>query len=76
MTMTVTELRANIYKIMDNIVKTGQPIDIERSGKKLRIIPINNPPEGKLNRLIARPEAITGSPEDFTHLDWSQEWRP
>lgn len=77
MTITVTELRSNIYKIMDNILTTGQPVEIERAGKILRIIPlVDRHPESKLNRLISRPEAITGSPEDFTHFDWSDEWKP
>jgi hypothetical protein len=77
MPITVTELRADIYNIMDNILKTVQPIEIERSGKKLRIVLYENQhqPVGKLNQLIARPDAITGSPEDFTHRDWSHEWQ-
>ena len=78
MPITVTELRADIYNIMDNILKTGQPIEIERSGRKLRIVPYENRHQaaGKLSQLILRPEAITGSPEDFTHIDWSHEWHP
>lgn len=80
MTISATKLRANIYNIIDNIIKTGHPIDIERAGKKLRIslVSSNKPKdgEGKLSKLIPRPEAITGSPEDFTHIDWSHEWNP
>jgi hypothetical protein len=78
MLISVTELRANIYNIVDDVLRTGQPVDIERGGKKLRIMPISNEAAvtGKLNKLIARPEAITGSPEDFTHIDWSHEWNP
>lgn len=79
MAISVTELRTNIYNIVDEIIKTGQPVDIERAGKRLRILPLNNDYQtetGKLNRLISRPEVITGSPEDFTHIDWSHEWKP
>lgn len=78
MAISITELRANIYNIVDDIIKTGQPVDIERAGKKLRILSINDGQNytGKLNKLIARPEAISGSPEDFTHIDWSHEWKP
>jgi hypothetical protein len=78
MAISITELRANIYNIVDDIIKTGQPVDIERSGKKLRILQVEAQTQvaGKLNKLIARPEAISGSPEDFTHIDWSHEWNP
>lgn len=78
MAISLTELRANIYNIVDEIIKTGQPIEIERAGITLRIVPVENTyqPEGKMNKLIARHEVITGSPEDFTHIDWSHEWKP
>jgi hypothetical protein len=53
-------------------------VDIERAGRKLRIVPISSKTAltGKFNRLIQRPEAIVGSPDDFTHIDWSHEWHP
>ncbi len=75
MAISIAKLKANIYNILDDIIRTGQPVDIERRGKKLRILSLStqHAQESKLHKLIARPEAIVGSPDDFTHLDWSHE---
>lgn len=79
MAISVTQLRANIYKIVDEIIETGQPIDIEREGMTLRIIPLQHArlvKANKLERLIQRREVMTSSPEDYVHIDWSDEWKP
>lgn len=78
MSISITKLRANIYNILDEVIKTGKPVEITRAGKKLKIISIADTAqiERKLDKLIARHEAIIGSPEDFTHIDWSHEWKP
>jgi hypothetical protein len=79
MSISITQLRANIYNIVDDIIKTEQPVEIERDGVKLRIIAIH--PEHpvktkKIERLIARKEIMVGDPEDYVHIDWSDEWKP
>lgn len=35
--ITVTKLRANLYKLLDQLIETGIPIEIERKGKKIII---------------------------------------
>jgi hypothetical protein len=47
--MTVTKLRENLFKILDKIIKTGIPVEIERYGKKLKIVTVN--PPSKLDSL-------------------------
>jgi len=72
--LTVTELRANLYRLIDEVIETGQPLVIERNGHKVVIE--RSPVESKLARLISRPDFINGDPEDLVHIDWSGEWRP
>ncbi|HEU0167055.1 MAG TPA: type II toxin-antitoxin system Phd/YefM family antitoxin [Chloroflexota bacterium] len=74
MSVTASELRQNIYKLLDQVLETGVPLDIERNGRRLRVVPADARP--KLQRLTAHPDAIAGDPDDLVHLDWSQEWRP
>jgi hypothetical protein len=52
--------------------RTGEPIEIDRGGKKLLIVPKEK--LAKLKNLIRR-DVIVGDPEDLVHLDWSTEWR-
>lgn len=74
MTVTASELRQNVYRLLDQVLATGLPLEIERGGRRLRIVPADQP--SKLARLSAHPSAIVGDPEDLVHLDWSGEWRP
>ena len=74
MKKNLSQLRANIFKLIDRILETGEPLEIERKGRQLRIVPVVG--EGKLDRLIERPDYIRGEPDDLIHLDWSEEWKP
>ena len=72
--VTASQLRANIYRVLDQVLETGIPVEIERRGKKLRISAES--PASKLGSLVRRPEFVRGDPDDLVHLDWSSEWKP
>jgi len=38
--MTASKLRQNIYRALDEVIETGVPLEIERKGKRLRIVPV------------------------------------
>ena len=73
MAIKVSALRENIYRILDEVLETGLPVEIERRGKILRIAPAET--RSKLDNLRPRPYLLT-DPEELVHLDWSEEWRP
>lgn len=73
MTLTASKLRQDIYRILDQVLETGIPIEIERQGKILMIVPVE--PKQKLERLEIR-DCIQGDPEELVHIDWSSEWKP
>jgi hypothetical protein len=73
MALKASSLRENIYRILDEVLETGVPVEIERRGKILKIVP--GEPQSKLANLQARPYLLT-DPEELVHLDWSGEWRP
>jgi len=70
-TITVTELRGNIYNLLDEVLKTGIPLEINKGGK--------NPDPGSRTRrfhrfrLIARPDVIKGNPDDLVDIHWEKE---
>lgn len=73
MRLTASSLRQDIYRILDEVLETGIPVEIERKGRVLRIVPSDGGP--KLSRLSVR-EYLDVPPEDIVSMDWSAEWRP
>lgn len=67
-TVTVTELRSNIYNLLEEVLATGIPLEINKGGRKLRIVPQEE--VDKLQNLVYRPDAIKGDPEDIVHIEW------
>ena len=72
MTITASELRSNIYQILDRVLKTGEPVGISRRGKIIKIIPPFEP--SKLDR-IKKMGKINGDPESLVHMNWAREWK-
>ncbi len=71
--LTASRLRETIYRILDRILETGRPVEIERRGRVLKIV-AEEPPD-RLARLRPR-DYLRGDPEEIVQLDWSAEWRP
>lgn len=71
---SVSRLRADLYRVLDRVLETGVPVEIERNGKRLRIVPAER--EGRLKNLTPHPEFLRADPESLVHMDWSDEWRP
>lgn len=70
--MNPSQLRANIYQVLDEILRTGKPVEIERKGKRLVLAPAEAPKS--LANLERKPGLIVGDPEDIVHVDWSDNW--
>lgn len=71
--LTASKLREDIYRVLDHVLATGEPVEIERNGRRLRIT-ADEPPT-RLSRLVRREEIVTGDSDDLVHLDWSDEWQ-
>jgi antitoxin (DNA-binding transcriptional repressor) of toxin-antitoxin stability system len=72
--LTASKLRENVYRILDEVLETGVPVEIERHGKILKIVPTES--RNKLENLRPNPGYLRCDPEEVVHLDWSGEWRP
>ena len=69
--ITASKLRADIYKILDEALVTGAPVEVVRKGKILRIIPQEVP--SKLARLRKR-SGFHGDADEIAGMDWSKNW--
>jgi prevent-host-death family protein len=65
--ITASKLRADVYRLLDRAIETGEPLEIERNGVIVRLVP----PQKRhwLDRLQKR-DAIVGDPDDLVDLDW------
>jgi hypothetical protein len=77
MSMTATELRSKLYRVLDQILETGEPVDIIRKGRRVRLsIAEEPPPVDLLKRLDPHPDYVQDDPDDLVHMDWSDTWTP
>ncbi len=66
--ITVTELRSNIYNLLEEVLTTGIPLEVEKGGRKLYIAPVE--PVDKFADMVFRSDVINGDPEDLVHIEW------
>lgn len=60
--ITPSKLRADIYRLLDDVLETGMPLEVKR--------------KGRMERLVERKDFIRCDPDELVHMDWSGEWRP
>lgn len=70
-TVSATELRTNIYQLLDEVLRSGLPIEVKRGERKLRIVPIEK--ADKFQNLAYRRDVIRGDPEELVTLNWEGE---
>ncbi len=73
MTVTASSLRQDIYRLLDQVLETGIPLEVERRGQILRVVPLER--RAKLDRLEPR-DYLLAEPEDLLDIDWSEAWKP
>lgn len=70
---TASELRSDVYRVLDSVLETGIPVEIERKGRVLRIVA--EKPPSRLSRLVKR-KVLNCAPDAIVHMDWSKYWKP
>lgn len=68
--MSLTALRNKLFKVVDEVIKTGIPAEIERNGHRLKIVLEEK--KSKLDNLKPH-DCIVGDPNDLIHLKVA-EW--
>lgn len=73
MTISLTHLRANLYKLVDQVIATGVPIEVERNGVLVKLVSVQK--KKKLDNLSKHANVLTVNPDEIVHVDWSHEWK-
>jgi hypothetical protein len=70
--MTATELRKDIYRVLDDVLETGVPQEVTRGPRTLMIVPAG----GRRLRLdeLPRREALNCTPDELVDTSW--DWSP
>jgi len=69
--LSLTALRKRLFPVVDQVLETGIPVEIERKGRRLLIVPLEQP-VSKLSRLKKR-NGIVGNPDELVDIKVA-EW--
>jgi hypothetical protein len=72
--MKATNLRKNLFRILDKAARTGKSIEIESKGRRFKIIALK--PPDKFANLQKHPDVFSGELDSLIDIDWMTEWRP
>lgn len=70
--ITPSELRQNLYNLLDRVILTGEPIEIKRRNKVLKIIVESS--KSKIDNLKKR-DVLNCAPDEIVHNNWEKEWK-
>ena len=72
--ITATQLRNNIYRILDEVLDSGEALEVVRKGRKLLIVPAKS---GR-RRLegLPRRKLTTCSFDELVETSWENAWNP
>jgi hypothetical protein len=74
--MNATKLRSELYAVLDSVLQTGKPVTIERKGKVLQLVLVD---EKKKRKKVKWPKpdpgSVNGDPDDIVNIDYLEEWR-
>lgn len=71
--LTPSQLRQNIYRILDQVVAQGRPISIKRNGVIVQLVP---PKLKSRLSLLKKRDIFLEDPEKLVHLNWENQWKP
>lgn len=71
--VTPSQLRQDVYHLLDGVLETGEPLEIVRKGRRLRLV-LDEPGPDRLAAIQVNPDVIVGDPEQLVSMDWSDEW--
>ncbi|MDX2013338.1 MAG: hypothetical protein SFW67_24290 [Myxococcaceae bacterium] len=76
MKISATRLRAELYRMLDEVLETGRPVEVSRPKGTLVIQRAALSRRKRRKKPASNPDVMVGDPDDFIHFDWSGSWKP
>jgi len=70
--ISATRLRQDIYRVLDSILETGEPVEVLRGGRRLLIVAGESRPS-PLDRAFRNALACTPDEIEATRFEWDPE---
>lgn len=71
--ISTTHLRQDIYRILDAVLETGQPVEVLRGGRRLLIVPADGPVRRPLAGRRFR-SALDCTPDELEATSFEGSW--
>lgn len=75
MALTATQLRQNVYQILDEVIESGTTQEVVRRGQKVLLVPVG-PGRRKLEDLPRRENVYKGTFDELVAISWENSWKP
>ncbi len=72
--MNLTNLRANLYKVVDEIIRTGEPIEVLRNGHKIKLGLEKRQKKSIWDKIEPHPGCIAPGVTDDDLINTQWEW--
>jgi hypothetical protein len=72
--LTATELRAKLYRVIDEVAETGVEQEV-RSGRTAVLI-VPSAPAGSRLKNLRRRNALNCTPDELVATSWEDTWTP
>ena len=72
--VTASQLRQDVYRLLDEVLATGEPLEIRRNGRTLRVV--SDHPASRIDYIRPNLDLIVGDAEDLvgpTPTDWDAD---
>lgn len=72
--VTASQLRQDVYRLLDHVLETGEPLEIRRNGRTLRVV--SDQPASRMDLIRPNFDLIVGGPEELvgpTPFDWNAD---
>lgn len=63
--ISISMLRTHLFRVVDHIIATGEPIEIEYNGHRLMVHLVPDQKPGRLEQLNHYPEVWLGTDQDL-----------
>ena len=75
--ISATRLRSELYRILDEVLETGEVVEVTRAKGTVILRPATSPRASRKTRsLSSNKDLVVGDPDELIHFDWSSNWKP